>query len=1009
MTAYALRVFFHGGNIEEQVIGVPDFSVWGIPVVISRDRHRYNMIGLWFRAKWRSLARKPLMFFGDIHEERFRHFHRKAWVDEPQPAPCHDKVTHGHPILAAERRGVHLGAVGLLKRRDYRPYDISSSRRTLRSKTLTGQPLPGYHGLFSPRDFMYPSRNDLIGPRDAITLIDVDYYLDMNELASQMVPMILYTFNPHTLSGHTPESSWNIVADGAGLLNVTYSVSGGEDYKHLLWDYGSASYVVFDHAGMHFSYAIERHRPNNNSTHQVIWLQPNTISVADCPKFKRVFQGAHHVTRKRAPSPIVQNGDSLLITDGNLEFRLRARLWQTICLSAEGAKTVSASQTYTFLKNHSEDWIEGDLQYFSEWISSRFKKQTLPSTVVYASLMEKPDGGYFSTNMKTTHYEMEPRPSTAPAATPTNDRCSDAAAVTTRISQVHNSKPLPPKFDDYLKEFLELIGERTNVQRNSLKPYTMDEILARTERAKTAEKIAAAVDTALSSATSKTVKVKAFVKKEVYVKPGDERNISPTDDNHLSKLAPYAYRFKDVLCSLDQYMPGRTPRKIAGTIAGLIKSGSRLWETDFSRYDGQQSRCMRTWETVCFGWFFEDREAAELVYKEIFNVEATTGSGTYEPGGSLLSGSSLTTIMNTFKHMLIQYITYRECGYSPQAAFTVPYLAYGDDGVLVGDDKVSSTMARVCDEIGMKNLKCVEACTPDRPYLTFVGRVFLPSDNDETSSFQDPGRVWTKINLISKGANAQERYAAKLGCYLVTDGNSPLLGAYCRKVLGLSEVGRNVLKSLKKLETEDGTVCDLADAQIDRQWLLVESRAKVSEAWPNDDFPPNVRAVYASLLGLSVQELDDTTALVREAKTLADLNGVLRLPDPVLHPRFVYDGIALSYGQALRYDDNKVTGRITKSEHKSIARTTKAVLGSDTRVPVPKCPNRDNRAKATSNGPRGPAPTGSGATQNVNTNVKWVRTPKSAQVNADSSGSRTEETATPEKKGGRPTPKSSRT
>lgn len=1021
-------------EIEHEVIGVP-----GSKQVPSVVRQLLRITRTWCIVKWRSLTRKPLLHLGGNHEKRFRHYHRIEWRDTPNAAPCHEKSTHGHPTLAAERRGVQLEFTKLLNQKQYKVYDVSSSRRTLRLRGADKSAIAGFHGHFSPRDLMYESRNDEITADHALTLIDVDYYVDMHELATHMVPMCLYTFAPPTSSGHTPESSWNTRNDDDGNLVVKYSVSGGEVYEHNIWDYGDTSFVSFEKGGMLFTYAAERHRPHGDSTHLVIWLQPSTISVVGCPRFDAMFRKTHVVARAKVPASVRQQGDTVVIVEGGLEFRLRAALWQIILATCETSKTVSPSQLYTFLKNHKSDWVSGDVQYFSEWIAHRFKTVGLPTTLVYASVMEKPDGEYFSMRMKPTFEEMGPVPTNVPAATPTNDRCSDAAAVTTRVAQVHNSVAPPAVYDNWLKSYLAGIAELTNTPQGSLKPYTADEILGRTERKKTAAKILGAYETAGSSASSSTVNVKAFVKKEAYVKPGDERNISPTDDDHLSKLAPYAYRVKDVLCKLPQYMPGRTPKEIAKHIREIMLSGHRVWETDFSRYDGQQSRCMRSWETIFFAYFFEDGEAAELVFKEVFKVSASSGAGTYCPGGSLLSGSSLTTIMNTFKHMFIQYCTYRKSGLTHEEAMARCFAAYGDDGVLTGEQEIADNMAVVCDEIGMKNLKCVEGCTVERPYLTFVGRVFFDSGDEHAPSFQDPSRVWTKINLISRGPAAKERYLAKLACYLVTDGESPLLGGYCRAVIRLTKGGDNVLDVLSQSKENDAVIADLADAQVDRQWLLVESRARLSEAWPNHGFPEHARSAYATLLGVSLSDLDAADNAITRAMSLADLNGILSLPEPVLNPRFVYDGMALSYGMPVKYDNNKDTGRFTSKEHRSILKTARTVLGTKSPIPLPGPPNRERkvggvrfasksadasppeaktrgaRLRAADGGVKNPpkrkedcasstagstsactseslAPTGSGAPLGKRSS-KWVRTPKSATENASKTEAKSGEKA----------------
>lgn len=909
------------GRPVREVIGWP--SRCGM---VSAGRYHMHMFRLWLEVFWRKMTFQPLLCVSDLHEERFRHYVRKEWVDKVESAPCHDKTLHGHPTLAAERRGVHLQAVRLLSRRRYVPYDISTSRRTLRAKDHQGNPISGFHGHFSARDYGYPERNDEVSENTAFLLIDVDYYIDIHQLATHFKPMVLYTFNPGTEVGHTAESSWSTTYDSETReATVRYNVDGGNVYTHKLWDYGDTDYVVFASGGLAFVYAIERHR-QGSSTHQVVFLQPNVVCALDSFEFRSVFASCHVVGRRKAPEYVRKDGDLVTIVDDNLQWQLRAGLYQTVMDSVRSQKAVSAALLHNFLKEHIGDIVSGDPQYLSEWIAARHKSNALPTTIVYASVMKHPKGGYFRSEMVETHEVMTPVPTNVPAFTPTKDVCSDAGAVQTRITDIHNSTVPPPKYDAYLKEFIAGLEKMTSTPAKSLVPLKPDELLERTERKKTAAKILGAYDTALSSTDLKAVFVEGFIKREVYTKPSDERQISPTNDEHLSKLAPYAYVLKDMLCKLPNYMPGKTPREISEHMQKLMTCNERLWETDFSRYDGQQSRWMRNCEVILFSHFFKDPAAAELVYNEVFRVAAKCPAGSYDTGGNLCSGSSLTTIMNTWKHMFIQYCTYRESGLTHEQAMAKLFAAYGDDGVLTGDEKVAKKMAEVCDDMGMKNLKCVEAMTQGRRFLTFVGRVFLPAvEGIHAPSFQDPTRVWTKINLIQKGPDAFKRYVAKLGCYVVTDGNSPLLGEYCRKVLTFSREGREVLKQLGKDDSGDLVLSELFD-----QWLLVESKARVSQAWPNSGFHSEVEGTYCQLLGITLDELQEAKARVTAAQAVEDLNGLLKLPDVALNPRFVYKDFALSYGKTLVFDNNKKTGAMTAKEKVGIRRTFEHVLGKGT-------------------------------------------------------------------------------
>jgi hypothetical protein len=94
------------------------------------------------------------------------------------------------------------------------------------------------------RDFDKDYRDDQIGNRDFITMVDVDYYVDINHYLGYGKPMMIYTFVPTTVGGPVPDGSFSIKDD-----IVTYNVDGGASYQHKLWDYNITEVAVDAHCG----------------------------------------------------------------------------------------------------------------------------------------------------------------------------------------------------------------------------------------------------------------------------------------------------------------------------------------------------------------------------------------------------------------------------------------------------------------------------------------------------------------------------------------------------------------------------------------------------------------------------------------------------------------------------------------------------------------------------------------------------------------------------------------
>jgi hypothetical protein len=78
------------------------------------------------------------------------------------------------------------------------------------------------------------ARKDSVQCNDIVTMVDVDYYIDMNKhLAMTPVPHILYTFQPWTTGADRGEYNYSFHAND----QVQYSLEGATAFKHKLWNY----------------------------------------------------------------------------------------------------------------------------------------------------------------------------------------------------------------------------------------------------------------------------------------------------------------------------------------------------------------------------------------------------------------------------------------------------------------------------------------------------------------------------------------------------------------------------------------------------------------------------------------------------------------------------------------------------------------------------------------------------------------------------------------------------
>jgi len=789
-----------------------------------------------------------------------------------------EKELHGHPNLAAARRGVHKTAIRLLRDRGFIPYDISSSRRSEKFGTS------GYHGWFTPRDLYYPELNKPVEDETAFILIDVDYYLDMNILATHMKPMVLWSFCPMQTTGSTEESTWRVMGD-----EYLFTVSGGTTYRHKAWEYGRGDYVYFERYGLKYVYTIDRFQ-EPGGTHVLILLQPVYSSV--------FTPQAHKVVRKNFSKQLTYCGDSVVITDRAFHFELKSTLYDTVQdrMQAKIGKFQRHS-LLEFIKGHSVDVSMGDPSYLASWLFDHFGAVMEYTGLTYASVYRK-NGEIVDNELVDRNKRMAPSPTNVEAMNPTDAASSAAGAIHSRITTVKNEVVPPPLYLSYAMEFIEEIMWR-HFEGGSKVPMDWDAFEQLIERKQTLAKIRAVAEDPFSEQTPEEVFVKAFVKSESYREPKDERNISPTQDEHLARLSRFTYSAKQHLKESMWYMPGKTPKELARCVTMACDSVYEIVETDYSRFDGTISPWLRDNVEKRFyaRTFGEESEVVTLIDNEIRHVRTTSGVGAYNTNGSRLSGSPLTTDGNTIINAYVQYCAYRNLGMAVGDAYCNIGLCYGDDGIASGAG-IGKALEEASSALGLSLKSCV-SCTVERPYVSFLGRVF-PKAGESLTSFQDPTRVWPKIHLTAKKTEPEEKqnFAGKLASFVITDGKTPLLGQYCRKMLGFTPEGKKLLKSVTPFTLF---------SRLSDQWLFKECRAKVAESWPQDDCDENTEYLYAQLLGVSVQDLRTACDIVTRATFSGDLAGILEVPEVDPPNKFVLPNV-FSEPSSIEYDSGLTDG-----------------------------------------------------------------------------------------------------
>jgi hypothetical protein len=448
--------------------------------------------------------------------------------------------------------------------------------------------------------------------------------------------------------------------------------------------------------------------------------------------------------------------------------------------------------------------------------------------------------------------QIAPSIVTEPALFPMNSVNNDVASVHGRVKKVANNKCPPKKYYEWANEFIHMLVPESHIGT----PLTHEEVIEIQNRPSQRNR-SALVECSLTETSFNSVS--AFMKKEAYGSTNDPRNISQVSTTHTINLSAYTYAFKnDVLKNLGWYGPGKTPLEVHERLAELCADGTIC--RDYSRFDGTISEFLQTLvvRPAYLRWCNAgDRTMLQQLLIEEDRAKAVTANGIkYDPGFSRKSGSPVTTDANTLINAFNAYCALRLLGYSKEEAWKALGLYCGDDGV---DKKVkflSEAFEEVARDLGLLIKSHETKPGEDVPYC---GRLFSDPCSG-TTSIQDPMRTLQKIHLSSAPESVPDKIAAcnKAAGYVVTDANTPIVGAWCKKVVSFAPDN------------------DFTRQTREEQW-------KMNASWPQDS-PDDCLRMFCDVLNLTSGDVADIEAAIEAATSLETLpEGILENGDAVKH------------------------------------------------------------------------------------------------------------------------------
>lgn len=676
---------------------------------------------------------------------------------------------HPHHSEALHRRETHQNIIRFVKSLSKTVFEISFSRRSFSR---------GFHSHMTARDLQFPERDDIITDDDIIVMVDFDYYCNLDQIMSNLVPVIMYTMTPSSTSGQTNNSQWYI------KNNILHrSVDGGGEYKHLLYDY-TPDYITTSYG---LSKIISRvDRINVGMEYSVVLLTP----VAVIP-LNKAYKMILPTPRRRLKTNINGVYDAMTNTQGTLSITLNHDLRH---ISVPKDIFLACRDRWISSRKPLVGDLDAVLRHFkvkneySTAVSLMHIFQqgytALPELEViqYTAVMRDGDIIYDASQDRSRSDTDLPPPCDTSPAIPFNNTSNDVAAQVMRHQMIKNTKRPPAKYNKYAKEFCKCAADLFGL--SSIMPYTLDQVRDKQNKPQQRNRNEASS----SGPTSiESCKVKAFVKAEFYTSIKDPRNISNVNVRHQINLSRFTYPVKyTILMSCHWYDPGQSLEEIAQRVHLTCAPVSEVVETDFSKFDGTISRWLRTSVEFPFiGQFLTPESCPEFeqLCKSELSATSFAGPRRYDPDGSRLSGSPLTTDGNTLISAFVDFCTWRETGAEPNEAWIKIGRKFGDDGVsaVALTDQGTPLMEKVAADLGL-NLKAVIKSTSGP--VGYLGRIFV-SPKFTTTSLQDPSRVWPRLNTRLRGKqflHMCQRWAS----YLRTDAKTPLLNAYITRALHLS-------------------------------------------------------------------------------------------------------------------------------------------------------------------------------------------------------------------------------
>jgi len=650
----------------------------------------------------------------------------------------------------------------------------------------------------------------------ADVLIDVDYYLDMNNiLKGKTNPTYLYTVTPEDAGAVLEDYSYSFSDN-----KINMRIAGGGNYSHRLWHYPDVLSVfgwdfedrclgIFPRLSLTI-FNVEHRKVGH--TRSIVGIFPDARLVGLPALLSWYF--CEHTTLSRLitnPTPeftalrIYTRTPFLSIAFAGSCYSVNLTECEEALVHASAIKTDSSKSGLSVMAIQAvlKEEKSRDRSQIVESFYSRVGNRMLRTPTYFVpdpephereSVKNYTFGDPGDTGKASVLPFMNPIVDGcyAPTVTPGNERRSIdhrviKAANTAKIS-AHLARAMNAFLIRLLPEGVARKGAFADLQEIEEKQNRPEQRM----KQKQSE----------PEGHEPPEPVKCFMKPEPAEKLADPRNISVLPKQQQIKYSRATYPPAKYLKQFPCYGSGKTPRAIAEHLASVCAAAKFLTCGDFSRMDGHECEPGRALYTAFMRRFYSIEYQTELntMLEQQYGRKAVGRFRTeFDVGLSRLSGSPETSLANTIVNYFIGFLSrYNGISRGPDEEKEIDqafYLATHKDSYN-GDDSV---MIEVDQEAYKKAARMMgHVVTSDRfergdSGVNYLSRVYSPLIwyGDPASMFSIL-RALRKFHTTTKRTQTTEEFlnmklVEKCRSAACSDGQTPIMRVLCRKAAEFSK------------------------------------------------------------------------------------------------------------------------------------------------------------------------------------------------------------------------------